>query len=275
MKKLLFQSLLYFALPLLFVSCQKDAEVADDLVTVSEEYSSLINLNEDLDDELDYQLDEIFYQEITDRSACPAITLSAPKGTYPNTITIDFGSSGCVGKNGHTISGLIVVVISDTLIKPGATKSVSYIDFHIDGALIAGVKLLRNEGLNSDGVPCFSRVVDKVITLPDGTSRSFEANHTICVVEGAGTPRLIDDVVEITGTANGTDRNGNAFDSEIIQPLLKPRNCRYVVDGSVEITKNNQTAILDFGNGFCDRFAQLTLPGGQTKSILLDPWWRR
>jgi hypothetical protein len=276
MKKLLL-FLLALAFTATFItSCQKsdDPTGQDDYLTTSEDLALIQGITEDLDDEIDLQLDGLS-GDVEIRTGCPTITSTAPLGTFPNTITIDFGTTGCVGRNGRELKGQMVVTISDAMRNPGATKTVTFVNFFVDDAQVEGTKTFTNNGLNSDGNPCISRTTDKTITFPDGAVATFEGSHQICQIAGIATPRALDDIFTITGSASGTNRLGHIFSSEIITPLVKARNCRFVSAGEMEFTRDGNTSTINFGNGMCDRQATLTLPDGTTRTIILDPWWRR
>ena len=87
---------------------------------------------------------------------CPLITFKQPRGTFPNTLTIDFGDN-CVGPYGHVRKGSIVVEISAPLDEAGASRSITTVDFMIDGLLIVGSTVLTNQGYDADQNVSFSR----------------------------------------------------------------------------------------------------------------------
>jgi hypothetical protein len=79
---------------------------------------------------------------------------------------------------------------------------------------------------------------------------------------GYSTPMNIsDDEYSITGTASGINRRGNEYVHTITSPLIAKMNCRWIVQGIIEFVVNSQTAVLDYGEGECDRIATLTVNG--------------
>ena len=79
-----------------------------------------------------------------------------------------------------------------------------------------------------------------------------------------------DDVFKIEGHSHGRARRGNllvAWESAIVQPLIKRFLCRWIVSGRVRTVRLNSTtntpwvAVLDFGNGHCDSQATITING--------------
>lgn len=277
MKKLIFVLATIFSFALLFSSCKKDQ--LDDAATTpleltSDDFSNLQGITEDLDDEVEAYLDELGSNEISDRTTCPNVVFAQPRGTFPNTITLTY-DAGCTTRNGRSVEGQIVIELSAKWDQPGATRTVSFVNFFVDGAQLEGGKILTNLGTDANGVLCFSRESSKTLTFPDGTSASWNASHELCRIEGGNTPIKWDDVHQVTGSATGVNRQGNAFQSEITEPLIKPVNCRFIVGGVSTLTVNGQTGSLDFGDGNCDRLAEITKPDGTIRAIILDPWWRR
>jgi hypothetical protein len=56
---------------------------------------------------------------------------------------------------------------------------------------------------------------------------------------------------------------------EIVDPLMRIGECRWIVLGSVEFFKNDVSVLLlDYGDGECDRIATLTYEG-ETHEILI------
>ncbi len=191
---------------------------------------------------------------------------------WPKTDTIDFGTIGCVGPNGHTSYCNIITVYSNRMIVSGATASTTFDNYRIDSFKIEGTHVVTNQSTPLRSIWKVDVTNGKVSNLNNGNYRLRNATHTFTQVEGMLTPLLpLDDAIEITGNGSGTASfNGNMLQwSRTIQtPLLKRIACRWFVKGKVNITRNARTALLDFGNGTCDNQATLT-SNGQTVNITL------
>ncbi len=62
---------------------------------------------------------------------------------------------------------------------------------------------------------------------------------------------------------------GGDFERVITKPLVKPDDCRFIVEGVVEFRKNGETiAVIDFGDGKCDQWAAIKVRG-KTRRISL------
>lgn len=270
MKKNLLLPALLFALPFLFVACNKEDQSLDSLeTTTTDDVLTADDMIQNTEEEIDYQLESRGLGE-----DCPIVTVTPNDGTYPRTITIDYGTEGCEGPNGHIRKGIIQVVVTDTMINVGASRTVTFIDFSVDDVLVGGTRVKTNTGPNGEGQPTFTReVIDASLTFPNGDIAEWEGEQLITFLEGFSTPLRIDDVWQIEGGSAGVNRNGQAFTSTITTPLIKPFACPWIVSGVREVTINDHTITLDYGNGDCDKFATLTRPDGTTKVVVIRRWW--
>ena len=251
-------------------SCKKDNSLFTDaeMATTTENQAVSSDLIQDAEDQ---SFNEIEVRGGDPATGCPTVTYANPIGTFPNTVTIDFGTD-CVGKDGRVRSGQIVVNLSDAIVNTGAVREAKLVNYSVGGISIEGTKTLTNLGPNADGNVQFSRVISKVKTnFTDGTTANWDANQVITYLAGFGTKTMLDDIITITGTGSGVNKKGNAFEYNIIEPLLKNKSCKWIVDGVSEVNVNGKQLTIDFGNGDCNRNAVITLPNGKTKDILLRP----
>ena len=65
------------------------------------------------------------------------------------------------------------------------------------------------------------------------------------------------------------------FEREIIEPLLIDRACRFILSGVIEITRNDESMIIDFGDGECDNIAVVTKDGESEEIELISGRFRR
>lgn len=268
MMKWLFAATLAFVV--LFSACKKDELTSDqtEQIMAAEDQTAANDLYEDVDEQVD--------QAIETRGGggtCPTVTIDPADGSYPRTMTVDFGPDGCTGVDGRVRKGQIVVTLTDTITVIGAVRTATFVGFSVDGAQIEGTRTLTNQGFNSDGNFNLTRTVTGgKITFPNGESTSWDASHVITLVQGLLTPALADNVWEITGGSSGVNRNGKSFTTEIVTPLVRKGLCPWTVSGTKTLTIDGKTATVDYGDGTCDRKATVVLPNGTTKQILIR-WW--
>lgn len=275
MKKHLLLWVAVIALGMVFTSCNKaDNEIPADAVMTSEDLTTSMDIFQSTEDEIDTELESRGPNGPND---CPTVTVTPGDWSFPRTVTIDYGTDGCEGPDGRVRRGQIIVTQSDTLRNAGAVRTATLVDFYVDDAHVEGTKTWTNQGFDANGDPVINRTVTGgSITFPDGSQITWEADHTITLIEGAGTPVLLDDVVQITGGSNGVNRNGVAYSFVIDEqdPLVKRRLCRWVESGTLEMTVGNITRLINYGNGTCDPYAILTLENGNTRTIHVRAWWR-
>lgn len=201
---------------------------------------------------------------------CATVTVEATNGTFPKTITVDFGA-GCTDKRGITRKGKIVMTVSNPLFVPGASVTIAHQDFYIESRKVEGEVVLTN--LTTDiKVPTFGKEIKNgKITNEDGSYFTFSSSRKYRMIEGIATPKNIwDDVFEIFDGNRSVNRsNGTYFTSTIKTPLLKRNSCRFISKGSVTLKGSKVDGILDFGNGECDNLATFTDANGNVAQITL------
>lgn len=280
MKKIALFAFLMLGLTLVFPSCQKEEEdnmSAEALTQDSEDVALAFDFFEDTDDEIELTVEELGLG-VTIRSACPTVTVTPDRISFPRTITLDYGDAGCPGRAGRTRKGKIVITQSDSMNIPGATRVVTFENFFIDNARIEGVRTITFKGRNDKGQPYFTWSMENgKITYPDGTSVTWSNNYTRTQITGANTRIRIDDIFTITGSGQGISRKGHAYKKTITEPLVRAANCRWFQRGAVQMTVADRTWTMDYDNGagLCDPIAIVTLPNGEQKRINILPWWRR
>jgi len=257
-----------------FTACNDDTDdettTTDESVMTSEDLTSIEDVVFDLEDEVNEVIDNQLNGGVEIRNDCPTKTVTPTGNIFPKTITLDYGA-GCNTPRGRLKSGKIIITQSDTLNQQGATRTIILENYYVDSAKVEGTTTLVNNGSAS-----FSRKFNVKITYPNGEVANLQAEHTYAQTVGANTPRIFDDVFQITGSSSGTNRNGKSYSANIIEPLVKATGCPWIKNGIRQITRNSNTTTIDYGFGDnCDNKAQVTLPEGETRIIRIEAWWRR
>ncbi len=262
MKKSLLFLLALTASIVVFDSCKKNDN--NDLVIATAED---LSANEDNAEQIEMDVDEAV--ERGGGGTCPIVTFAQPQGTWPNTITLDFGAS-CTRPDGRVLSGVIIVNQTAEMRTSGAVRTVTHDNFFVDGVKVEGTRTWTNNGQNTDGLWSFTKVAtDMKLTFEDGSVTTWNKVRTSVLIEGGGTAEHADDVWSSTGTATGVNRNGKDFTANTTSPLIKWAGCRWISQGVIEFKVDGRTRSLDFGDGTCDRFGTLTLANGDSYSIRL------
>jgi hypothetical protein len=255
---------------LTFLSCQKSPDtnftetdtVLDAVTNTTAESQDALTTVEDLENDM---------LEARDGGTCPMVSRTTPKGSFPTVITVDFGT-GCLTANGRFHSGKIIIEQSDSMRKNGATRITTFENFGIDSLRLKnGSVTLKNEGKNDNGNPKFSRkITDMVIEGPNGQV-NIRSLHTRTLVKGDDTEDRADDVWKIEGETIGTSDDHVVFSAYIREALVRKGDCPYIVAGKEVVTRKGRTAVIDYGDGTCDRFAVVTLENGNKRIIKLRP----
>lgn len=273
MKKNILVFLVFSVFAVAFTSCNKEEvnKTTDEEQVTDEDVVTMEDLYQNTEDELEFQI------EMRDENNdCPTVTVVPDDGSFPRTVTIDYGPDGCEGPNGRVRRGMIVVTQTNHMHIEGAVRTANLVDFYIDDVHLQGTKTWTNEGFDSQGNVTFTRTVENgSATFPNDAVATWQASHTMTQIAGGNTPFiLLDNVFEITGSSSGVNRNGIPFSSEITTPLVKEKICPWIVSGIREVTVGQFTRTIDYGDGQCDRWATVTLPNGNTRTIPIRPWWR-
>ncbi len=268
MKKSIFLIAALFMGVIFIQSCKKDN--ANEPETVAAEDMAV---NQDLSEAIDLAAD-VAVEERGGGGACPVVTLEKPWGQWPNTLTIDYGSTGCTGPNGkHQLKGKIIVTQTAEWYTSQAVRTLDFENFFVDDVQVEGTKSWTNNGLDANGNWSFTKnAQNMVLTYADGTSTTWNLTHTTTLVEGGSTLFIwADNVWSTTGAMSGTNRDGVSYSASITEPLINQALCRWVSQGKIALNVGGNTATLDFGNGSCDRDATVILPNGDTVAIKLRP----
>lgn len=182
--------------------------------------------------------------------------------------TIDFGA-GCELPNGNVLSGIVFMSYARDTGAASRSIELALSGFTFNEIAVTGGATVIRQAANASGNPQAEVSSQFNATWPDGATASWEGNRTREWVAGAGSGFWGDNVILITGSRTFESRNGTAFNRTVIEPLRREWSCRFLVSGVLEISRNDATATLDFGDGSCDALGELTGPGGDTRSITL------
>ena len=207
-----------------------------------------------------------------DSVRCFTVTVTHLTSTpFPVRIVIDFGTTGCLGRDGHVRKGKIISEYTSRLLYPGAVATTTFDGFYVDDIKVEGTHVITNSSTVNVNRQFTVDVINAKLSKPNGNFTQWNSHKVITQFEGLSTPNLPqDDIFRIEGSSSGNAKRGNllvAWQSSITVPLIKKFSCRWIVEGRVRtIRVNNNTtspwiAIMDFGNGNCDNQATVIING--------------
>jgi hypothetical protein len=268
-QKVLFGGLLLLGF---LASCRKDDSNPESLM---EQFLSMDSENEQItqfeDDGVEVGMDQrVSLGDASEElSASRCATLTRDTVSNPRRMTIDYGPVNCLCRDGRYRRGVVVIEYTGARGVSGSTASMSFVNYYVNDRGISGNRNLIF-GTSTQGNPLRTTQFNLSITHPNRsgtwTRQGLRVREKIA---GDSTATLMDDVCLLTGNGSGSNPQGLTFNHGILTPLRKEGACRWLVSGSIQFTRNNQTArTLDFGNGLCDNQATITTANG-TRTITL------
>ncbi|MCS6934689.1 MAG: hypothetical protein NZM35_06035 [Chitinophagales bacterium] len=188
--------------------------------------------------------------------------------------TINFGPlgdntpKGTLCRDGRYRAGIVRVMMDRRWKEPGCVLVISvpsaneyYVGNGSKMYKVTGTKTITRTSEKSYQVT----VNDATLQRENGTV-SWQSQRTVTLVKDAG-PGWLNDEYEITGSASGTNVNGESFTVETISPLLKKLSIGCMstfVAGELKITSGGKSLQLNydtFGDKACDKTATVTYRG--------------
>lgn len=276
---------LLFLLVIGFVACEKDSMNTDDLGLLEGDSIAAEAIIEEtesvLDDIVMYSESAFGVESTTSKSStskdsgfdkrgrsgffkeCADIVIEETDSTITKTISF---TGECEDRNGNIISGTITKV--KTISDDNKEKTVTIDSLSINGYIVNGTKTYTYVASNQNGNPEMTGAVDISVETENGTKTKV-GSRTVEITAGGDTDTWQDDEKTITGSFVYTNANEETFSVEITTALVKAAGCRYIGSGIKTYTKNQETTVLDYGDGTCDKVATKTAPDGTVTEVRL------
>jgi hypothetical protein len=213
------------------------------------------------------------------------ITLQKRTTTNSDTLTIDFGATGCTDSKGNVRTGKITLIFTaGKRLFPQFSHTITFSDFKINGVKIEGTRTITNVSPNLvDGDITFRvELVGGKLTFKDGSTATRQTTHFRQWFRN-GTPLDFgDDQQKIlatyngtNSTASGTNRKGFAYEMQVTKDIVYKNSCLaekifVPVSGTktLAVTKGTNAAqiIVDYGDGACDKTVTITI-NGKTETV--------
>jgi len=245
-----------------FTSCQKDDE-QDPIITQAAEDSDVDSYYDDVITEVD----ELTLVGDSKDSQLMYATLGGQgtrtrKTSWDGNCRVDsITYNNFVNANSRferVKNGIIVIRTCGQYNGAEFERTITFKNFTINGNLIEGTKVIRKTAEHQYQIT----LTNGKITFTDGTTYTRTVERTRTWVAGYDTPYNVwDDVYTLEGTANGVNRQGNAYIHQIKSALMFRLSCRWIVQGIIDITVGDKQASIDYGNGECDNLAYVTVNG--------------
>jgi hypothetical protein len=278
-QKLNFSILVLVLFGLMLTSCQKEDAVIDP--TASQEIdlksTETETILDEVSDESSAIIEEAYVMEeypetknhVTDRYLPDCVTITIVLVQNMKTVTIDFGD-GCELRNGNLLSGKIILEYEKD--PEAATRMISFMfdGFTFNEKSVEGNGSILRERSNENGNPQSTKTANVTVTWPDNTFANKNGTKIREWIEGVGTGAWGDNVFLITGNWMFTKKNGTVLSANITEALRRELACKFIVSGTIELSKNENNAVLNYGDGECDDLATVSVNGGERQEIHLS-----
>ncbi len=208
-------------------------------------------------------------------ASCATATLSPLGSTFPKTLTVDYGTTGCTGPNGIVRKGIFTAEFSGNFGDEGTTIDILFDGFTKGQYTLAGTYSVTVGAADGLGNPTYSETISDAIiswgsqqvlweanlnrTWTEGDTTHFNTPDTTSIMGVAG---LNDDVFELTGSGEGNDSNTHPFTWESSTALILQTGCAYINQGTMVISPANfNDGTIDYGMGECDKQATIEVDG--------------
>ncbi len=209
-------------------------------------------------------------------SACATASITPyDLTTWPKTVTIDFGTTNCLGNDGNYRRGVVTAVFTGRYQDSLTVITVTLSNYYHNDYHIQGTQTITNMGRNAAGHIVYRVVVNSAtVTHPtNGQTSTWSTTQYREFYAGYDTPiNIFDDVYMIWGNANGVSGDGEPYDITVNTALQVNIGCRWIVKGTFTLTLNNYPSYpitFDYGSGACDALATATL-NGTTYNIVMN-----
>jgi len=212
--------------------------------------------------------------------SCASVTVFHLNGTgFPIKIITEFSASGCLCNDGHVRKGRLIFIFTDRLSVPGAIATTTFDNFWVDSIHVEGTHKITNTSASTTTAQIYKVDIDAKLSKPNGNYSEWHNHYVLTQTDGITYPIQFAFQTYgfkiFPGSAFGKVKRNDvlvAWRAEVIEPLVKRYNCRWISKGIVRITRDNLAnnslwvGHLDYSFpnspiGGCDNRAKLTVNG--------------
>ncbi|NJM14301.1 MAG: hypothetical protein HC896_01965 [Bacteroidales bacterium] len=188
---------------------------------------------------------------------CVVITVAQDDSArFPKTVTFDYGDGCKYTRRGFetTKKGKVMVTISNRMIIPGSTRTITFDDYYVNEFKVEGTRKITNKGINSLGN------LEAEITVTDGKlifNNQYEyTRNATKTKEWVRASNALNDTVFISFSMSGNNFADQDYTRQCDKlVVVRCENATYrwvIVEGLVNGTVNNNPFTIDFGDGTCN-----------------------
>ena len=286
MKKLsIVFTILAFSACIAVISCTKESTTTDPVIATATDAVVLDNTAADITGIVDdYQaINPTLFTDPTLKAAavdpttitlhpkridsCATVTLTKTTVVTASAITgatmtfkIDYGTTGCLGKDGKARRGTITSTF--TWVKAGGWSRQSLVDMYVSDVHYVGYLNTTFGVTGANNHTYLTEAAALMVTAKDGTKKSWNSNRQRELMEGNGGVNPVK-IWKITGSSGYTNAAGEKSTYTITNPLYTMSTCKGFVAGTVEtVSTAGVTTTIEYGT--FTTYAALTCKDGFT-----------
>lgn len=222
-------------------------------------------------------------------SSCAAVSV------YNQVVTIDFGTTGCIGRDGRTRTGKLIYDFSGSASgalryrNPGFNMNVTSQNYVVDGYAV-NIQSKSVTNITSSSIPStanpgtnlkWSIVASVSIVKPNnGGTITWSCNRTkeltntsdsLCYRGQAFPIDWTKAIVKLNGSASGVNAKGENFTANATNlardfncapdPVTRPHRHPFISGTIAYVPGTRPQRTIDFGNGACDMAATVAING--------------
>ena len=273
--------ILFSAFAILY-SCKKEKEEVKEFDTQSSQDNSLAeaafnDIMEISNQAIQNQSSGLSSYRLKDQensllSNCATVTVTPDSIGPGGNIVVDFGSTPCQCTDYRYRKGIVNVNYTGTYRDSAAVITATLTDYFVgldstNMFQVMGTKTVTNKGHNAAGHLWYTINVSGQLKNSSGATMTWNSQRQREWIAGEATTGLTlqdytDDIYSITGSADGTTFEGQAYTASITQALIVQVGCRWIQSGTFDLTPTGfATRSFDYGSGACDNDATLTVNG--------------
>lgn len=284
----------FVLLSFIFSSCKKDKEevdtfTADAQVTQDQnqadyEVEDVASMQDDIMGRFDSELMRVATTDtVIPYDTCATVTITRRGTNSTGNILVDFGTTGCLGRDGRMRKGKIRFTFTDRIRMPGAVITTTFENYAVkprsanDYVMISNSSSkvttnVGNEITSASPIGQFRRVINMQINFADGTSLTWAGTKNVEWNLGVLGNRWDNIYTLKSGSGlSGNGRNGTPYTVVVDQDVVRKGECALIgiykpVSGQITIQHSNKTKTINYGNGTCDRSVTVTV-NGRTRTL--------
>jgi len=281
-------ALILVSISLLVFSCKKDKETdtlaADTQVTQDQnqadtEVEDVASMQDDIMNQFGNQLMRVATTDtVAMYDSCATVTITRRGSNATGNILVDFGTTGCLGRDGRMRKGKIRFTYTDRMRIAGSVVTTSFENYSVkprlandyvsvDNSSTQVTTNVGNEITSASPIGQFRREINMKINFADGATFTWDGTKNVEWNLGVLGNRWDNIYTLKSGSGlSGNGRNGTPYTMVVDQDVVRKAECALLgiykpVSGQITIQHSNKTKTINYGNGTCDRTVTVTVNG--------------